>query len=267
MRNRVFILLGLLWGLGACSPPEIKDYEQAKSEAGMGHYRSALSSYDRVLKRAPESDSALKSAREASRIAILEVKEYRRAADYLQFLVLHSKDSKERTASQKQLASLYFDQLQNYDRAIIEFNKLLNDTESDTEKAQFKLDIARANYYQNNFFQAQSEIDEVLKLHVGENEKFAALVLKSNIYIARKEYPKAIETLKKVMETYPAKATQENVPQTMAVCYEESGNFLEAIKSLELARDKHSQPEYIDLRIKRLRERAKNQPGAKGLRK
>jgi len=104
-------------------------------------------------------------------------------------------------------------------------------------------------------------------MHVGENEKFTAMVLKSNIHIAQKEYPKAIEILKKVMETYPLKATQENVPQTMAVCYEENGNFLEAIKSLEIARDKHPQPEYIDLRIKRLRERQKNQPGAKGLRK
>jgi lipopolysaccharide biosynthesis regulator YciM len=226
-----------------------------------------LSSYDRVIKRAPDSEYALKAARDGARISTLEVKEYKRAADYYQFLVLHSKDPKERTASQKTLASIYFDQLQNYDRAIIEFNKLINDSEPDSEVAQFKLDIARANYYQNNFFQAQSEIDEVLKLHVGDNEKFAALVLKSNIQIAQKEFPKAIEILKKVVANYPQKALQENVPQTLAVCYEESGNFAEAIKSLELARDKHPNPEYIDLRIKRLQARQKNQPGAKGLRK
>jgi tetratricopeptide (TPR) repeat protein len=266
MRKQALVL-GLVFGLSACSPPEAKDYKKAQTENQMGNHRSALSSIDRVLKRAPESEWAIKAARDGARTAYLEVKDYRRAADYYQFLVLHSKDPKERMASQKQLAAIYFDQLQNYDRAILEFNKLIKDSESDVEIARFKLDIARANYYQNNFFQAQSELQELLKLNVDDGEKFSAMVLQSNIHIAQKEYAKAIEILKKVMTSFPQKAIQENVPQTMAVCYEESGNFAEAIKSLELIRDKHAQPEYIDLRIKRLKDRQKNQPGAKGLRK
>ncbi|RYZ88880.1 MAG: tetratricopeptide repeat protein, partial [Proteobacteria bacterium] len=124
-----------------------------------------------------------------------------------------------------------------------------------------------ANYYLNNFFQAQSELDDVLKMNVDTNDLFAAQVLKSNIYIAQKEYVKAIEILKKMIADQPEKSAQENIYQTLAVCYEESGNFLEAVKMLEIAKVRSEQPDYIELRIKRLRDRQKNQPGARGLRK
>lgn len=232
-----------------------------------GHFRIALSSLDRVLKRAPDGETAVKAARDGARISTLELKDYKRALDYHQFLVLHSEDPAERVAAQKQLAGIYFDQLQNYDKAIVELNKLIRDTESDADIAKYKLDIARANYYQNNFFQAHSELDELLKLKVDDNEKFAALVLKSNIHIAQREYTKAIEILKKVTSAYPDKSVQENVYQTLAVCYEEADNFAEAISTLEAVKDKYAQPEYIEIRIKRLKDRQKNRPGARGLRK
>lgn len=266
MRKQVLIV-GLTLGLSACSPPEASDYKKAQKEIELGHPRIALSHVDHVLKRAPESEYAMKAARDGVRISYLELKDYKRSLEYYEFLVIHSKDPKERMSAQKQVASIYFDQLQNYEKAIVELNKLIKDTESDYDIAQYKLDIARANYYQNNFFQANSELDEMLKLKVGNNEKFSAWVLKSNIHIAQKEYSKAIEILKKVISTFPQKAVQENVPQTLAVCYEESGNFTEAIKVLETIKEKHPQPEYVELRIKRLKERQKNQPGAKGLRK
>lgn len=266
MRKQVLIV-GLTLGLCACSPPEAKDYKVAQQEIAQGHYRIALSSLDRVMKRAPDSEYAVKAARDGARIATLEVKDYKRAVDYYQFLVLHSPDPTERLNAQKQLASIYFDQLQNYDKAILELNKLVRDTESDVEVARYKLDIARANYYQNNFFQAHSELDDLLKLHIDDDERFSAWVLKSNIHIALKEYPKAIEILKKVTTMYPQKSLQENVFQTLAVCYEESDNFNEAIKTLESIKDKYLQPEYIEIRIKRLKDRQKNRPGARGLRK
>jgi tetratricopeptide (TPR) repeat protein len=85
--------------------------------------------------------------------------------------------------------------------------------------------------------------------------------------MAQKKYPDAIEIFKKLITTYPEKSLQENIYQTIAVCYEENGNFTEAIKMLEIAKNKNSQPEYTELRIKRLKERQKNQPGARGLRK
>jgi tetratricopeptide (TPR) repeat protein len=258
---------GLLWALCACSPPEAKEYKAGLSQAEQGHHKEALLHFDRVLKRAPDSDYALKAARDGARVSSLEVKDYKKAIEYYRFLVLNSKDIKERVSAQKQVAGLYFDQLQNYDKAILEYNKLIQDSESDADKAHYKLDVARANYYQSNFFQAQSEIEQLLKLKVEDEEKFSASVLQSNIYIAQKEYPKAIDLLKKVIATYPERSRQENVSQTLAVCYEETGNFLEAIKTLEIVKEYHPQPDYVDLRIKRLKERHKNQPGAKGLRK
>jgi len=265
--RRAALIVGLTYCLGACSPPEARDYQLAQQEVSLGHFTAALESFDRVIKRAPTSETAIKAARDGARVATLETKEYKRAAAYHQFVVLHSPDPAERMNSQKQLAGLYFDQLQNYEKAIVELNKLVQGNEPEMEIAHYKLDIARSHYYLNNFFQAHSELDELLKMNIPDSERFSAWVLKSNIHIALKEYPKAIEILKKVTTLYPEKSLQENVFQTLAVCLEENDNFNEAIKTLESVKNKYPQPEYIEIRIKRLRDRQKNRPGARGLRK
>ena len=129
------------------------------------------------------------------------------------------------------------------------------------------MSVARAQYYMNNFFQAESEIDSLLRLKSDDNIRFSALMLKGNILVAKKEFTKAIDIFKGLIDKYPQRSIQENVGLTLAVCYEENDNFKEAIKVLEDYRGKYNPPEYIELRIKRLQERLRNAPGAKGFRK
>ncbi len=78
---------------------------------------------------------------------------------------------------------------------------------------------------------------------------------------------RAADIFKTLIQKFPEKSIQENVALMLAVCYEENMDFKSAIAILEEHRNKYSPPEYIELRIKRLQERLKNAPGAKGYRK
>ena len=69
------------------------------------------------------------------------------------------------------------------------------------------------------------------------------------------------------MEKYPERAKADNVEMNIIVCYEEMEAFDKAIKRLEKLRSSYQDPEFIDLKISRLRERLANLPGSKGLRK
>lgn len=263
---RIF-LMALVLALSACSSQEEADYKQAQKEMAQEHYRIALSYFDRVIKRNNPTKYPLEAARDAARISFFEIKDFNKTIEYHHFIVLHSPDEKERLESQKQIAAIYFNNLQNYQQSIIEYSKLQQMPHTDLEAAQYKMNVARAQYYQNNFFQAESEIDSLLKLKGDDNTRFSAMMLKGNILVARKDFVKAADIFKTLITKYPEKSSQENVALILAVCYEENMDFKSAIAVLEENRAKYSPQEYIELRIKRLQERMKNAPGAKGFRK
>jgi tetratricopeptide (TPR) repeat protein len=267
MIRLVLIVLVICSTLSACSSQEKADYKEAQKAIDQGHFHVALNSLDRVIKRNSGSDMTLEAAREAARISYYEIKDYTKAVNYYKFLVLHSPDPQERMQSQKQVADIYFDNLQNYKEAIEEFSKLIQMPHNDAEEAEYRLSTARAYYYMGNYFQALSEIEAILSKKSDENIRFGSLVLKGNILAAQKQFVKAAEVFRSIISTYPDRANKESIGLTLAACYEENNDFKNAIAVLETYRGKYNPPEYIELRIKRLQERMRNAPGAKGFRK
>ncbi len=261
----IFSFLSLF--LVACTSYQSDDYQRAQEAIDKKHYRIAVNFLDHAIKRSPQTALGIKAAREAARISLYETKDYKKAIEFYQHLVLYSKDPQERIQAQKEVATIYFDNLQSYKEAIIEFSKLLQMPHLDFEQAKYKLSIARAHYYLNNFFQAESEINEILRLKIDDQLRFNTLFLQGNILVAQKNFLRAAEIYKNIIKNYPETAKKENVMITLAVCYEENKDYVSAINILEQARPDYKPVEYIDLRIKRLQERQKNQPGAKGFRK
>ncbi len=264
---KFFLILVLFTLLSSCTSQEEQEYRVGREAVAQGRFTSALSSFDHVLKRNTDSRASLAAAREAARVSFFEVRDFQRAIRYYHFLVLYSGDERERVEAQKQIANIYFNNIQNYSQAVIEFSKLLQMPHNDQEATQYKLSIARAQYYLNNFFQAESEVDILLSKKADEDVYFSATMLKGNILVAKKDYIKAAELFKSLMKSFPDKARDENVALVLAVCYEENLDFKGAIAILEEQKKRYQPAEYIELRIKRLKERMKNAPGAKGFRK
>lgn len=259
------ILIALL--AAACTSPEERDLERAMIVANKGDHRDALVAFDRIIKRAPESHSGVVAAREGARIAVFDLKDYKKAAGYYQHIILASQDAIEREQAQKQIAVIYFEHMQDYPKAIAEYNRLQAMNPPFAERVKNQIIIARANYYISNFEQAESEVNDLLKQRLEANAKFETMILKGNILIARKLFAEAADIYKTLLREFPERSKQENVALQLAVCYEESEDFKQAIATLETLRGNYSPPEYIELRIKRLQERQRNQPGAKGYRK
>lgn len=257
----------ILFLISACSSQEQADFQLAQKEIAQQHYRIALSYLDRVIKRDSKSKYALEAAREASKISFFELRDFKKTIHYSKFIVLNSDNEKERKENQQNIAKLYFENLQDYKTAINEYGKLLQMPSTAQEEAYYKMAIARSNYYLNNFIQSEFEIESILKSTIDANTRFQALMLKGNILVAKKEFESAITVFKDLIQNYPLKSSEENIPLILAVSYEELFDFKNAIETLEKHKAHYNPPEYIELRIKRLQERKKNAPGAKGFRK
>ena len=219
-----------------------------------------------AVRTAPESAEALTAAAEAIKLSGTH-KEYHRLTMFLKHVILYSKSDLERAQAQKTLAMTYFNDLGDYTNAVIEINKAMQWRRPDIEKAELRLTLARAYFFQNRFFQARSEVDELLKETVDPDIKFKGILLKANVFFNEKKLDEAIEFYHKLQKDFPEQAKAEQVPLNLAVCYEEKEDFEKAIEILEEMRDGYSAPEMIDLKITRLKARQAQQPGAKGLKK
>lgn len=259
------ILVSLL--ASSCSPPEERELNSGMKLSSSGDSRAALDVFDRVLKRAPDSSSATAAAREGARLSLFVLKDYKRAARYLRALVLRASDATERQSAEKQLAAVYFENLQNYAQAVIEFNRLLAMNPPFLERVHDQMMMARANFYLGEFQQAESEVDDLLKERLQPQPKFEALMLKGNVQVAGKKFSEAAGIFRALIKEFPDRSRQENIGLQLAVCEEERQDYRSAIAVLEDLKDSYQPKEYIELRIKRLQERAKNQPGAKGYHK
>lgn len=262
------IILSLLIFLAACTwTSEEKYLKKGESAKASKDWPEALNQFEKVVKVFPGTKQALKAAQEGAKVALIEQKDYYRLTLFLKHIILYSKDEKERIASQRLLAETYFEKLNDYPNAVIELNKTLDFFRSGKEHALLRFMLAKAYFFQNQFFQARSEVDTALKENVDQEFVFKALLLKANIFFNEKKLDDAITLYQRLMVEFPEKAKAEQVGLTLAVSYEEKEDFQKAIELLEDIRIDYTVPEMIDLKISRLKARQAQQPGAKGFRK
>ena len=119
----------------------------------------------------------------------------------------------------------------------------------------------------SEFFQAESEVNNALLRAEKGAKRFELELFLANILFNTKRMDKAIEAYKKLDEEYPALAKQEKVKMSLVVCYEETERFKEAIGLLDSMKAESEDPEFLDLKIARLKERIRNLPGSRGMRK
>lgn len=266
-RQILIWLLTSFFILSGCSSSEELSFQKATEKQANKEYTEALVIYEQLIARDPKNKIGLQSTREAAKLSYFETKNYQQAAKFYKSLILFSEDQKERLESQEKIASIYFDHLTDYNLSILEINRLLGMQLDPSKKIEYRIKLARAYFYLNNFFQSESEVRELLKSNISSEQKLDLLILLGNIFLARKDLNSAAVQFREIVSLYPEKAHQDNIGLSLAVCYEELKDYGNAIKILESIKSKHAFPEYIQLRIKRLQERQKNQPGARGLRK
>jgi len=260
-----FVLLSLI--LAGCSSPLERDFQEGRKNVVSGNFRKAAQLFDQVIARDTDSEISIEAMKEGARLSVLEIKDYKRAASYYQKIIQHGSVEADRQEAQKQLASLYFESLQDYDRSAVEYSKLATGSKLEADRAEYKLMTARSYYYLGNYFQTLSEINEILKMKSNEETQFQAMLLNGNVLIAQKNFQEAAKIFQSLIQKFPEKSLIENVHLVLSLSYEENGDFKKALGVLEGIKTVYQPQDYLELRIKRIQERAKNQPGVKGYRK
>ncbi len=237
---------------------EIKRATQAVKS---GDFKKSVYYYSRAIKKSPESSEALLAASEAAQISLLKIQDFHSAIEFFNHIVLYSKDAEQRIQAQEKIAYIYLERLSNYERAIEEYSKLVALPLLTTAKVDFKIKIAKAFYYLNKFEQSIIEVNAVLEEELDDEQRFSLILFKSNVLLTQKKIEEAITELKKLKKDFPQKAKEEKISFIIAVAYEDRNEFEKAAEILNEIKTDYDDPGFIEIKLKRLKERMLNQPG------
>jgi len=256
-----FFLCAQIFFHVGCESRQEKEFKRGIKYQNSKDYSSALEEFEKSIKREPGNPTSLMAARESIKILLYEVKNYEKAIELLKFLILYSNNSEERWRSQSQIAQIYFDNLGWYDKALIEYSKLLNGNLSKEEQTKIHLSIARAYYYLGQFNQSWNEASSLLlENSVSQDQIFDVYLLQANIHQSLKRFSEATKLFEEILTRFPERSKKENVGINLALCYEELGVYKEAMRVLESLKNSYEPKEYIALRLKKLKDRLINQP-------
>lgn len=227
-------------------------------------YPAAIKVLNQIIADGPDTSRALEAARRGARVAHFETKDYAVAVDFYKHIVLRSTNPDERKTAQRYIAQIQFENLQDFNQSVFEYEKLLKLDHRPEEAFRYRLNLAKSQLQMNNIDQAVAEIDILLSQKHANEEIFEARVLKANTLVAAKRMPEAVGAWQGILKEFPEKSKKENVALNLVVLYEDMKDFTKAIQVLEAMREGYSHPDFLDVRIKRLRERMGNQPGAQG---
>lgn len=200
-------------------------------------------------------------------MAHLDLKDYSLAVEFYNHIVLRSPDAGERKSAQRYVAQIYFENLHDYERSVVEYERILKIADTPDERFRFRLNLAKSHFQLNNLDQAATELDALLSQDLQSEQKFEVKNLKANILVSAHRHSDAAGVWESLLLDFPEQAQKANVALNLVVCYEEMKDFGKAIGLLERMREGDPNPEFLDLRISRLRERRDNQPGARGWKK
>lgn len=265
------IALILIFGpfFSGCLSSVDTDFRKAENLYKKKNFSDAAAAYERIGQKLENDPKAAVAANEAAKIYQYDLKKFDLSVRNYQIVVFKSPDPSARREAQIKIANLLFYDIQEFQPAIGAYFKLLELPHGITEEIEWRNRIAKSYYYLGNYFQAEIEADKVSKIATGIDEEavYQAYLLKANIDIGAKKHDKAADVLTAMLNQFPDRSKRDSIALMLAVAYEEQRDFAKAIEVLEKVRDDDPRKSFYDEKIRSIKERASQQPGAKGYRR
>ena len=189
----------------------------------------------------------------------IKLKNPDKALTFYRQIINLSNNKEEIKEAQKNRASIYFYQKLDYDKALYEYEKLLQIE----DKTFYRLQVARCYFYKESFRQALLETDKILKKKLSRQNKFEVLFLRANVFFTQKKSNKAIDLYKKLIGEFRELSLKNRVYLQLSLVYEQHSQYSQAISLLKQFKSRvqsSAQRRYLEERVQRLEERKKLAP-------
>jgi len=157
----------------------------------------------------------------------------------------------------KRVANIYFEQTQDYEKAINSYKKLLSFSPESLEADVFQLRVALSFFQQNKFEQSREEFQTLTVKYPKSQYLARARYEIGNSYYMEGKYDIAVEALKQVLRLHPQSEFSTESQFLMGQCFEHLERFKEALQTYENIEGRYVSPEILKYRMNILRKKPK----------
>ncbi len=249
-------ILGLLawiaFFLQANGVPQ-RQFDRGEELFFKGQYERAVRNFRRLHDQHPHNSLAPRALLQAGEILYLHLGREREAL--LTYLLVQRDypGSPEDSRAQQRAAEIYKYRLEDYDRALTAYQKLLDN--GDSEGENFQYEIADIYFRRNHFEQARIEFEHYLKRYPDSERLDEVLFRVASIHALEGSLKQAATTFKRLAEHFPDSPFHQEALYGLAMVREETGELRAALDLLERLRKDYHRPEVLELRMDQIRQR------------
>ncbi|MCB0377606.1 MAG: tetratricopeptide repeat protein [Bdellovibrionales bacterium] len=258
---RTLPLLLILISLTACfEKPDQRVLSKAEQALENGDNQKAAELFRKLKRESSDLRLQIKSAENL--VYIYEsAGDYEKSVGELNYIALHAQDRAGRVRAKQQMADSYFFKLKNYQEALTHYYELIA---INFNQHQNQLMVAKCYYFLNNLDQARFEVQTLIDGTKNKGLLFEGHLLKGHILFAQKHYREAADTYQNVIKNYEKMAKESHVLLHLAMSFEESSQYSQAISALEKLRESYHSPDFISAKISHIRRKMGLVPTGKG---
>ena len=220
-----------------------------------GEIEKSLSTFLNIVERYPDSDLYDDALFKVGELYYLSYSDFSNAIKYFRQLI-HTDNIRIKLKYQAQsyIAEIYENSLNDYDMAIIEYQRLINNFENwiSPDAGQFK--IAKCYFKKADYKQAIVEYEILVERfpvsHLVEESIYQMVT--SNFILGN--CSKAVDKYNKFKEKFPESRFMSEIKFEIGSCYEEEGNLLESLNIFKQLKD-YSNKKLLEMKIRSIEQR------------
>ncbi len=257
-RSVRILLLGLcLTGMGACSRSEAHLFGKAEGAQRVGSYDQAVMLYQSYLQKYPNGEFAEKGRYNLGNIYYLNLRDTARAqAAYEGFLEIYP-NSQYAFMVGDRLAELYERDLLDYRKAIDILEQISLHTPSRDDWRRVRYKIATDYFHLDQFDQAIIEFKKLIQDQPGEHRSDEARIKLAAIYEIRRQWHEAIAQLQDIIDHSRCEDCRRHAQLEIVDCYASQEHLDQAIAALKRISPRPEDRDYVSQQLKEL-EKLKN---------
>ncbi|MBI5182741.1 MAG: tetratricopeptide repeat protein [Nitrospinae bacterium] len=230
-------------------------YTDAEDLWSKARYIEAAKRFIQLVEDFPESVLVSDSLYRLGEIYYLNLNDSQEGIKYFYEVIRQGKNGENSYNAQRYIAEIYDKTLNDYEQAIIEYHRLINDYDKDDMADKDQYQIAQCYFKKGDFEQAIIEFD-ILREEYPESKLIPdSYYQKANSLYMLGRYNDAIAVYNDLLKEYPQNRYAIDARFGIASSIEEKERFREALTIYEEIREGYGNKDLIDMKIDRLQKR------------
>lgn len=251
------VLVAVLILAAGCSSRASSLLQEAESLWFQNRYKQSVRLFLQVADRYPESKEASTALLRVGETFMLNLSDPEKALEYFRRITTEYPVTGTAVTAREAMASIYEKSLKDYDRAVIQYQKLI-ESGNPAHKDRYQFAIGRCYYGKGTVQQAIIEYETFLERYPGSELVPEAEYQIGNSYFVMNRCADAVKQYDRVLEEYPDTKRRNDILLSTGVCLEETEEYGRALQIYREIKGKYPNPMLIQIKIDSVLERMRD---------